>query len=316
MYMSKPRYKLAKGTALAGIGLRLLMGSYSAWKFRVAGKFLHAIYRGRGDKRTLRRGEIYIPSGDNTLRVVTYEDKCASVDNIALLWIHGGGYAMGIPEQEVVFAKKLCHSCHVKMYLPDYTLSVDKPYPRGLEDCYTTLLYLYDHAEELGVDRDKIIVGGDSAGGGLTIALCLLARDRGVVKIAGHIPLYPMIDCRETETSRDNHAPVWDTLSNNRAWDIYLRDVDRNSPPIYASPSLAESYEGMPPCVTLVGEHDPFLAETRRYVERLKSEGIDTYYREYEGCYHAFDVIARNSPSARESGEFLVESVQDMISKL
>ena len=314
--MSKTKYKYAKGTAFIGRLIRLALGSYSVGKFKFARVLLNLFYKGKSHARGLQYTQTYIPNGQQKLRLVTYEDKATTTDKIALLWIHGGGYAMGIPEQDAPFAKKICRRAPIKMIMPDYTRSVEQPYPRGLEDCYVALKYVYDHADELGIAKDKIIVGGDSAGGGLTVALCLLARDRHEVKIAGQIPLYPMIDCRETESSRDNSAPVWDSRSNALAWDIYLRDVDRYDPPIYASPSRETNYEGMPPCITFVGELDPFLAETREYVGRLRDEGIPTYYEEYEGCYHGFDIVASRSDSAKRSDEFLLNSLLDMISKL
>jgi acetyl esterase/lipase len=86
-------------------------------------------------------------------------------------------------------------------------------------------LYIKDHAKELGINSDQIMVGGESAGGGLTAAISMLARDKGEVKVAFQMPLYPMLDDRDTDSSRDNHAHNWNTKRNHKAWKRYLRDA-------------------------------------------------------------------------------------------
>lgn len=108
---------------------------------------------------------------------------------------------------------------------PEYRTAFEKPFPADLEDCYAALLFLKAHADELGINDAQIMVGGESAGGGLTVATCLLARDLGEVNVAFQMPLYPMLDDRETASSRDNHAPVWNTRTNRFAWKHYLRDL-------------------------------------------------------------------------------------------
>ena len=94
------------------------------------------------------------------------------------------------------------------VFSPGYRMAFETPYPAALDDCYDALLYLKNHADELGIRTDQIMVGGESAGGGLCVAVCMKARDTGDVKIAFQMPLYPMLDDRDTETSRDNHGKV------------------------------------------------------------------------------------------------------------
>ncbi len=120
---------------------------------------------------------------------------------------------------------------------PEYRTAFEKPFPADLEDCYAALLFLKVHADELGINDAQIMVGGESAGGGLTVATCLLARDIGEVNIAFQMPLYPMLDDRETASSRDNHAPVWNTRTNRFAWKYYLRGLGGVTPPCYAAPA-------------------------------------------------------------------------------
>lgn len=208
----------------------------------------------------------------------------------AVLWLHGGGYATGMAEMfYFTRAKALVKKFGAVVALPAYTLSWKAPYPAGLEDCYAALLYLRDHAARLGANPVRLMVGGESAGGGLTAALCMLARDRGEVKIAFQMPLYPMLDDRDTESSRDNHAPVWNTKRNHAAWKMYLKGL-KGEPPPYAAPARQTDYSGLPPAYTYVGDIEPFYCETLAYIENLKKAGIDAHVDVYPGWFHAYDL--------------------------
>ena len=224
-----------------------------------------------------------------------------------VLWIHGGGYQSGSSRDVYVTrALSLAVKFGAVVVSPDYRLSRKHPYPAGLHDCYAALLYMKEHAEELGIRDDQIMVGGESAGGGMAAALCMLAKDIGSVNIAFQMPLYPMLDDRDTETSRDNHAPNWNTKRNHKAWKRYLRDAwgtDLVSP--YAAPARREDVSGLPPCYTYVGAIEPFCRETVDYVERLKQAGIEAEADVYPDWFHAYDLIFPMKKVSREAiGKF------------
>lgn len=227
-----------------------------------------------------------------------------------LLWIHGGGFAIGAPEQDFLFINGFCGDGDCVAVLPDYRRSTEAPYPAALDDCYLALQWMASHADELGVDVHRLFVGGDSAGGGLTAALCLLARDRGEVRIAFQMPLYPMLDDREeTESSRENDAPVWNTKSNREGWRLYLgAAVGSDNVPAYAAPARAQDLRGLPPACTFVGTIDPFHDETVRFFERLRDAGVPVYIKEFPGCFHGFDLLAYRSAPAREARSFTLET--------
>ncbi|MBO5140739.1 MAG: alpha/beta hydrolase [Peptococcaceae bacterium] len=208
-----------------------------------------------------------------------------------ILWIHGGGYVTGIAG--MIYMSRAIHL--VKKYgavvvTPEYRLSKEAPYPAALEDCYAALTYLKEHADELGVNDSQLMVGGESAGGGLTAALCMYARDKGEINIAYQMPLYPMIDNEDTDSSRDNHAPVWNTKRNRKAWKAYLRDVHGEIPP-YAAPARQVDYTSLPPAYTFVGDIEPFYCETLTFVEKLQKAGVEAKVDVYPGCFHAFDML-------------------------
>ena len=207
-----------------------------------------------------------IPGGDHTVPLLILRLMERREEQVpGVLWIHGGGYQSGSAKE--VFATRAL-SLVVKfgavLLAPDYRLSRKHPYPAGLEDCYAVLLYMKDHAAELGIRSDQLMVGGESAGGGMAAALCMLAHDRGEVNIAFQMPLYPMLDDRDTPSSRDNHAPVWNTRRNHRAWRRYLREAyGTDAVPCYAAPARREDHEGLPPCYTFVGRSSPSAARRR-----------------------------------------------------
>lgn len=208
-----------------------------------------------------------------------------------ILWIHGGGYVTGMAG--MIYMSRAIHL--VKKYgavvvTPEYRLSKEAPYPAALEDCYAALTYLKEHADELGVNDSQLMVGGESAGGGLTAALCMYARDKGEINIAYQMLLYPMIDNEDTDSSRDNHAPIWNTKRNRKAWKAYLRDVHSEIPP-YAAPARQTDYTSLPPAYTFVGDIEPFYCETLTFVEKLQKAGVEAKVDVYPGCFHAFDML-------------------------
>jgi acetyl esterase/lipase len=242
------------------------------------------------------------------VRVRTYRPPGSGGGLPGVLFLHGGGYAFGSPEQFAPAYRMLLETRDCVVVAPDYRKSLEAPYPAAVNDCYGALLWLRASAAELGVRDDQLLVMGMSAGGGLTAAVSLMARDRGDVRIAHQFPLYPMIDHRMvTASSRDNDAPVWGSKHNRLAWDLYLGGLAGGDVPKYASPALETDHAGLPPTTTFVGELDPFLDETEAYVEGLRAAGVTVEYRRYPGCYHGFDMMRSGARVSREANGFLCE---------
>lgn len=221
-----------------------------------------------------------------------------------ILWIHGGGYVLGMASMVTYSMGRMLASKYGGVVVsPEYRLAKKAPYPAALEDCYAALKYMYDHSDELGIDRNRIIVGGESAGGGLAAAVCQYARDKGEVPVSFQILLYPMLDCEDTDSSRDNHGHVWNTKRNHWGWRWYLRDLyGTDHVPPYASPSRASDYSGLPPCYTYVEDGEPFYDETLTYVQKLKEAGIEALVDVFHGNIHAFDALfwTKNAKEAKK----------------
>ena len=228
-----------------------------------------------------------------------------------ILWIHGGGYVLGMAEM-VYFSmgKVLAKRYGGVVVSPEYRLAKKAPYPAALEDCYTALKYMYDYADELGIDRNRIIVGGESAGGGLAAAVCRYAGDKGEVPVSFQIPLYPMLDCEDTSSSRDNHGHGWNTRRNHWGWRWYLRDLyGTDQVPPYASPSRAVDYNGLPPCYTYVEDGETFFDETLDYIHNLKRAGVDAHVDVFHGNTHGFDMLFWTK-KARMAKQKLIEEAK------
>lgn len=251
------------------------------------------------------------------IRLQTYDGKTIPVlilspkdgsdsikDRAGVLWIHGGGYIFGFKEM-VHFSRAvdLVVDFGCVVVSPGYRRAFHTPYPAAINDCYEALLYLKNHTAELGVRSDQIMVGGESAGGGLTAAVCMMARDRGEVNIAYQMPLYPMLDNYDTESSAHNRGKMWNTPLNHLGWYSYLRSDAKSDVSPYASPSRQTDYSGLPPCYTFVGDGEPFYAETLAYVENLRKAGVDADGDIYHTDVHGFDIVRPNEDISREARE-------------
>ncbi len=296
--------------------VRALLPAFSARTLRLAAVATALVDRLRfwpGKSPRPRRVRLARPDGTR-LAVSVFGPKGGMRPGApVVLWIHGGGFALGAPWQDACFVDRfVALGCTV--VAPSYRLSVRAPYPAAFDDCYQALTWAYEAfcaPGDAGAGPARpLAVGGDSAGGNLCAAVCLKARDEGGAPVAFHMPLYPMLDDRmETPSSQGNDAPVWNTASNEAAWRLYLGErCGSGDVPAYAAPARAADLAGMPPCCTYVGGVDPFRDETAAYVGRLRAAGVAADFLELPGCFHGFDILCPSSDPACKAGEFLERS--------
>ena len=237
------------------------------------------------------RTRVFRPAGNNeTLPVMVY--------------FHGGGYMMGIPEMANVFYADVLKRRDVVIVSPDYRLSQKDPFPAGFNDCYDVLLWVRDQAKELNVDPNKIIIAGHSAGGGMAAAITLKARDTKDVNPIFQMPVYPMLDHRmTTASSKMEGSTMWDGGINARAWGLYLRNI-KQAVPAYASPALNEDYSDFPPTISFVGDLEPFHDENIAYIDALKKASVSVQFKIFKGGYHGFEVGSPNAAISIEANEW------------
>jgi acetyl esterase/lipase len=215
----------------------------------------------------------------------------------ALVWIHGGGFVMGTAAMEDRRLDEWARSLGCVCVNVDYRLAPKVPYPGALDDCYAALRWVHDNPAALGVDRDLIGVGGISAGGGLSAAVALAARDRREVRVAFQCLIYPMLDDRMAHPSNAWEAPVWPPSANRFGWAAYLGELlGGGDVPPYAAPGRATDLAGLPPTFVGVGALDCFLDEDVDYAVSLAHSGVPVELHVYPGACHGLDSMAPFSP--------------------
>ncbi|MGD9812286.1 MAG: alpha/beta hydrolase [Sphingobium sp.] len=233
----------------------------------------------------------------------------------AMLWLHGGGYVMGDLDGEDLVCARMAHSTGAVVVSVDYRLAPEHPYPAPLHDCYAAYTWLLAESEALGVNRDWVILGGTSAGGGIAAGLCLFLRDRGELMPRLQVLAAPGIDDLTSERLNDARAdapPVGRNLLFN-SWHWYLGgDADRSIVPAYASAARANNLSGMPPTYISVGSLDPMLDEDFNYARRLIDHGVKVELHVYPGGCHGFESFA---PMAALSQRCLNER-EDVVRRL
>ena len=242
--------------------------------------------------------EAWAPSGHGPdVRLVIMNPPSARTNRGAVLHLHGGGMVVGTPDRAVADKPHLAldHDCVVVSV--DYRLAPETPFPGPQEDNYAALLWLADNAASLGVDPARIVVMGESAGGGLAAALALMTRDRGGPRLAGQVLIYPMLDWRTggpecPYANRHTGEWIWTRDKNRFGWEAlrgdYAADDERKA---WFSPALADDLSRLAPVYLSTGALDLFLDEDLAYARRLIDCGVQTELHVYPGAIHAFEMV-------------------------
>jgi acetyl esterase/lipase len=239
------------------------------------------------------------PPGAPELRLIIVDPAPGEKGRPALLHTHGGGYVARSAGLAVHFLQTAAQTCNCIVVSVDYRLAPETHFPGSLEDNYTALRWLYTNAEALGVDRKRIAVGGESAGGGHAAALAVAARDRKEIPIIFQLLIYPMLDDR---TGSSRPVPpnigefIWTPQSNIFGWTSLL-GVPAGSPnvPAGAVPARVRDLSGLPSAFIVVGAIDLFVDEDIEYARRLIAAGVPVELHVVPGAYHAYDLLVPNA---------------------
>lgn len=219
-----------------------------------------------------------------------------------IYWMHGGGYIFGTYDQEDDRFDRWAQQYDCVGVSVEYRLAPEAPYPAAVHDAFAGLRWVHEHAEELGVDRGCIGVGGPSAGAGLAAGLALFVRDYTDIELAFQLLIYPMLDDRQVTPSSEWEVPVWSPRVNRVGWTSYLGALHgTDEVPIYAAPARAEDLSGLPPALIVVGSLDGFCDEDIEYAQRLTRANVPTEFHLYPGAPHGFDSMAVGTALGRRA---------------
>ncbi|MFT4305734.1 MAG: alpha/beta hydrolase [Microbacterium sp.] len=252
------------------------------------------------------------PAGAPDLEVTIFRPRGREGEALPAVYnIHGGGMIVGHRSWETGRVVDIVDELGVVGVNVEYRLAPEDPYPAGVEDCYAGFAWLAANAASLGVDPDRIVVMGGSAGGGFSAAVALLARDRRGPRMAGQLLLCPMLDNTNTTVSSLQYDGIgtWQRDMNLLAWSCVLGDGLAHSAdaPAYAAPSRARDLSGLPPAFIEVGAAEMFRDEDVDYATRIWATGGQAELHVWAGGCHGFDIympdaqITRAALAARSS---------------
>jgi acetyl esterase/lipase len=231
------------------------------------------------------------PHGDLPVRI--YRPSATTEPLPTLIYFFGGGWTLGSIDTSDEICRHLANSVPAQVITVGYRLAPEHRFPAAVHDCYAATSWIADNAGELGADRARLAVAGDSAGGNLAAVVALLACDRGGPDLAAQVLVYPNTDYRgDTESMRDNDD---EALFNRRSvawyWSHYLATPEDGLDPL-VSPLLAENLGALPPALVITAEYDPLRDEGEQYAMRLRAAGVPVVVTRYPGMVHGFFAMA------------------------
>lgn len=234
----------------------------------------------------------YLTPGYDGAQLSTYVIEPAGCNGKlpCMVYFHGGGFILRASAAHLKLAKWYAKKANCKVVFTDYRLAPEYMFPTAPEDCYHTFLWAVEQANVLGIDTERIIVGGDSAGGNLAIAVALMLKERKKADPCGVLLVYPVTDRRMNTQSMHTYtdAPVWDPHLSEMMWKVYLGE-GMPEPVGHYSPMEAESLLGFPKTYAEVAEFDCLHDEGVDFCERLKKEGVDVELHDIKGGCHGFE---------------------------
>jgi len=234
--------------------------------------------------------------GDPDVAVRVYRPRDA---HGAVVWLHGGGFVVGDLDTEHPWATLIAQRAGAVVISVNYRLSPEHRFPAALDDAYTVLCWTSEHATELGVDPDRIAVGGHSAGAGLAAAVALRAREQHGPRICFQLLNEPGLDDRQQTWSQRNFTDTpWSYRDKvAAAWRHYLGDASATQ---YAAPARATDLSGLPPAYLATAEFDPVRDEGIEYALRLLQASVPVELHQFPGTFHGSQVISSAAVSQRQ----------------
>ncbi len=260
---------------------------------------------------TIAMEEKVVHSEGRDLRLFIYRPKDRSQHSgIGIYWIHGGGNITGTAREDLVATHFINH-LQCTLVSVEYKLAPEHQHPEGMEDCYAGLVWTAQHAEELGIDKSKIAIGGGSAGGGMTARTVLLNRERKGVDIAYQILQCPMLDnTHDTPSGHMSGYLGWDREDSFFGWKAYLgKDYGKEATPLQ-SPARATDLSGLPPTFVYVSAVELFRDEAIAYAQKLMQDGVPTELYVAPGVPHGGESFVPTAKISQTINNLMVDALK------
>jgi acetyl esterase len=208
-----------------------------------------------------------------------------------LLYYHGGGFALTYGAPHISMCQRYAKATGCYVIFVDYRLMPAHPFPAGQDDSHTALQWVVANAESLGIDKARIAVMGDSAGGALSASVCQMSQVRDTANICAQLLIYPVtdMDCKTQSAREFTDTPIFTSKSNSAMWQAYLRNCAPGAIPPYASPIHREDLRGLPAAYVETAEFDPLHDEGVNYARRLEQAGVDVVLNDTKRTVHGYD---------------------------
>ena len=269
-----------------------------------------AVVTNLDDVRATEDRVVSTGAGEVPVRVYHPHSDAPGADGArpAVVFFHGGGFVFCSIESHDGFCRRVARHTGAVVVSVDYRLAPEHAAPAAAEDAYAATCWTHAEAAALGIDADRIVVAGDSAGGNLAAVVALMARDRGGPALAGQVLLYPVI---EPDFTSPSYVRFGEGHFNTRAamewyWTQYLGGHPDTTPlpePVaYVVPSRASSLADLAPAVVVTAGRDPLSSEGEAYARALRAAGTAVRHRHYPDLFHGFATIGpfAAAESARE----------------
>ncbi len=244
----------------------------------------------------IKKSIFQMPTYDGTkIPCFLIEPENNTEDLPVIMYYHGGGFFAPIIKMMVENSAHFVKELNCRVFIPEYRLVSKYPFPIPLEDCYAALLHITKHANDYHIDKNKLILYGDSVGGCLAASVTHLVRDRKGPKSLGQMLIYPVLDHTLQHKSMEEYKEsIWSKAANQHMWNLYLKNGDKGMLK-YAAPLNSDDFSDLPPAYIEPQGMDTLRDEAIAYEEKLRASKIPTILNIVEGSCHGFDADYNNA---------------------
>lgn len=269
-----------------------MKSTLSPWFVRLSQPPMNLLYAAQRSGGAVRVSRVNVPRpGGGKMCMLLYAPAECGGETPCVYFLHGGGFVFNAAPHHFALARELSRALGVRVALPDYRLAPRHTFPAAHEDALTGYRWLLKNAAALCIDPARIAAAGDSAGGNLAAALCLMAREQNLPMPCAQMLLYPVLDARmETESYRQfTDTPMCNTRDMEKYFAMYAPDMSA-APREWLSPAESASLRGLPAAYIETAEFDCLRDEGAAYAAQLAREGVACEYHPIKNAMHGYDI--------------------------